>query len=190
MPALVAVTALLIAGCSSSGAGAGSGGGDGGTVAAAGPDTSTTASATDKSDRKGSWPPSNACDLVSSIEVATALGESLTSPPRSSMGAYGPNCDYDSAVASPIASVQAFPVEDLKTYTQSLLQRGAVVKVAGIGDSALIALSNPGIADVVLYVFKGSTAFSVQVSVYGGAGAWTSERAKTAATNIVKAIID
>ncbi|MCU1689682.1 MAG: hypothetical protein JWN20_1610, partial [Jatrophihabitantaceae bacterium] len=74
-------------------------------------------------------------------------------------------------------------------YTDSLLQRSAVVKVSGVGDSAFLQMSNPNIADASLYVFSGSKAFSVQVAVYGGNGTWSGDRAKAAATALAKAII-
>lgn len=190
LAALAAAAALLV-GCGSSTGGTGTGGG-GDSSAGSGSDDATPAStekATDKPDSTGDWPPSDACGLVSRDTVTDALKESLNSEPTAREGAYGPSCEYYSDVASPIAVVQAFPVEDLKTYTDSLLQRGAVVKTPGIGDSALLQMSNPVVADASLYVFAGSTAFSVQVSVYGGDGTWTGARAQAAATAIAKAII-
>lgn len=195
-PALT--VAVLLAGCGGSSAGSGSANGDsngsGDTSGTGSQRTSAGSASSDStssaSTTKVAWPPADTCALIADTLVADALGEALNSAPESLDGAYGPSCEYYSDVASPIAVVQAFPVEDMKTYTESLLSRGAVVKLPGVGDSALVSVGTPGVADASIYVFAGSTAFSVQVAVYGGDGTWTTQRAIDAASAIAKVIVD
>lgn len=187
--------AALLAGCgSSSGGGAGNSTGDstagGNRTSASSAGTGGSASTGNGGSKDVAWPVADACTLIDKELVTKALGETLNAAPAPRDGAYGPTCEYYSAVASPIASIQAFPVADMKTYTTSLSQRDAVTPFPGLGDSAFLSLPSASVADAVLYVFDGKTAFSVQVSVYGGDGSWTSQRATAAAKSIAQEIIN
>ena len=177
--------AFALAACGgSSGGGAASG-------SAANPASSAASSSaqTDTAAGSAAWPPSDACALLTVAQVEKATAEKVTDSPRAIKGVYGPQCEYDVNVASPIVVVQAWPVEDLAAYTKSLTDRGETLTVVtGVGTQAQLEVTSPTVADVTLYVVAGTKAFSVQVAVYGGAGTWTTARATASATDIAKDI--
>jgi hypothetical protein len=156
----------------------------------ASPSASPSGSTTKAGSSKGAWPPADACTVVKQADIEKALGVPLTDPPKAKEGSYGPSCYYNTDLATPMATVDTWTVDDLHDNLKFQKDMNkTLIPVSGVGSEANLIMSNPNVADVILYVVSGNKAVVVQVAVYGGDGSFTSTKATDAAKAIAKLAI-